>query len=106
MALCARHAGATAGIIKTAAFANSSSGGRYVSADGAWLSAPDAALIGEASDGSRAAVLLALSAPVYDSATQASAALWNHRCDSEERACRAVVPQAHQACCNHGLLAK
>ena len=72
---CAQHAGQTAGIIKTPVFTNSSAGGRFVSADGAWLSAPDAALIGEASDGSNALVLLALSAPVYDDATQVTHAL-------------------------------
>ena len=57
-------------------YANGTAGARYVSADGKWLSIPDAALIGTAktSDAEKdAAILLTLSNPVYNAATQVCA---------------------------------
>ena len=66
-------AGNKADLIRTAVFANGTAGARYVSADGTWLSIPDAALIGSANNsgaGADTAVLLTLSNPVYDAAAQ------------------------------------
>lgn len=68
------RAGASAGIIRTNVFTNSTPASHYVSANGTWLAGPDAALIGSA-NGSDVphAVLLALSSPMYDAATQVRA---------------------------------
>ena len=64
-------AGVSAGIIRTSIFANSTPESHYVDANGTWLASPDAALIGNANNSDVPnAVLLALSAPVYDAATQ------------------------------------
>ena len=66
-------AGSKAGLIRTAVFTEGNINAPYVSADGTWLSIPDAALIGSAnrSDAScDSAVLLTLNNPVYDAATQ------------------------------------
>lgn len=60
-----------AGVIRTPAFVNTTAGSKYVSSSGAWLAAPDAALIGDANNSdSTTAVLLALSNPAYDATTQ------------------------------------
>ena len=59
-------------------FANGTAGARYVSADGTWLNVPDAALIGNANNSNAdqdTAVLLTLSNPMYDAATQVRAYL-------------------------------
>ena len=64
-------ADASAGIIRTSVFTNGSTGSRYVAADGAWLSTPDAVLLGDAGGADAAsAVLLSLSSPVYDADLQ------------------------------------
>ena len=55
----------------TPLFANASSGAAYVASDGQWLNNPVAALIGDVnSSASNQAVLLSLSSPTYDAATQ------------------------------------
>ena len=69
-------AGTKAGLIKTAVFANGTAGARYVGSNGKWLAVPDAALIGTAKNGGAdqdTAVLLTLSNPAYDAATQVGA---------------------------------
>ena len=70
-------AGSKAGLIRTSVFTEGDINAPYVSADGTWLSIPDAALISSAntSDGGcNSAVLLTLNNPVYDAATQVRAA--------------------------------
>ena len=63
--------GAKAGVLLTPVFANSSAGATYVATNGQWLDAPDAALIGDVNNSaSNEAVLLSLSSPTYDAATQ------------------------------------
>ena len=69
--------------MRTAVFANGTSGARYVRADGTWLSVPDAALIGSANDSeasSDTAVLLTLSNPTYDAAAQVNTPLLSCCC--------------------------
>lgn len=60
--------GASAGLILTPTFTNNSAGAQYVAADGQWLNSPDAALY-TASDNGNQAVLLQLSAPNYNAAS-------------------------------------
>jgi hypothetical protein len=70
-------AGASAGIIRTPAFVNASAGAPYVGANGAWLAGPDAALMGSANNSDvPTTVLLALSSPAYDAATQVTCLGW------------------------------
>ncbi len=57
-------------------FANGTAGARYVSADGTWLSTPDAALVGNVNNSapnSDSAVLLTLSNPTFDADTKVHA---------------------------------
>lgn len=82
------RADASAGIIRTAAFTNGSAGARFTSSDGAWLSTPDAVLLGDAGGADAAsAVVLSLSSPVYDADTQARMLLSVFPCSCLAAAC-------------------
>lgn len=63
------HAGASAGLISTASFTNSTPNAQYIASNGQWLDSPDAALFTLASSGNEA-VLLQLDTPTYDATSK------------------------------------